>query len=85
MWNTTMPKLSPEAAHIFRITHVRNVPWIFRHGVHCKNSELTDPNFVPIGMPELIQKRAIHPVPITPGGPLAWVYKLWSTKCRKHP
>src|SRR5258708_1863941 len=66
----TMAKLGPEAAHIFRITHVDNVPWILRHGLHCKTSKSTDPDFISIGMPELIQKRTTHIVPIAPGGSL---------------
>ena len=63
-----MPKLGPEAARIFRITHVANVPWILQHGLHCKTSQTVDPNFVPIGLPELIQQRMNRPVPIAPGG-----------------
>jgi len=65
-----MPKLGPTAAHIFRITHVDNVPWILEHGVRCKTSKVADPNFVPIGMPALIEKRTTHTVPIPPGGSL---------------
>ena len=65
-----MSKLGPDAAHIFRITHVDNVPWILQHGLHCKTSKLVDPNFVSIGMPELIQKRTKRAVPIAPGGHL---------------
>jgi len=65
-----MASLGPEAARIFRITHVRNVPWILDHGLHCQTSNLADPNFVPIGMPDLIEKRATRIVPLAPGGPL---------------
>ena len=65
-----MPKLGPETAYIFRITHVNNMAWILQNGLHCQASELLDPNFEPIGMPDLIEKRAMHPVPIGPGGSL---------------
>ncbi|MDA7980776.1 MAG: DUF4433 domain-containing protein [Pirellulales bacterium] len=65
-----MSQLGPEKAHIFRITHVDNIPWILKHGLHCKNCAKSDPNFVPIGLPELIQKRIAHRVPIPPGGVL---------------
>src|SRR5687768_4527774 len=65
-----MATLGPEAAHIFRITHVRNVPWILDHGLHCQLSKTVDPNFVPVGMPELIDKRATKRVPLAPGGTL---------------
>ncbi len=72
IWHkTTMAKLSPETAHIFRITHVKNVPWILDHGIHCMTSNVVDPAFVPIGMPELIVKRATRTVPIGLGGSLA--------------
>jgi hypothetical protein len=63
-----MAALGPEAAHVFRITHVRNIPWILDHGLHCQSSNVVDPNFVPIGMPDLIEKRATRPVPLAPGG-----------------
>lgn len=63
-----MPALGPEAAHIFRITHVKNVAWILDHGLHCQSSNVIDPNFVPIGIPDLIEKRSLRLVPLVPGG-----------------
>ncbi len=66
-----MAELGPEAACIFRITHVDNLPWIFDHGLHCKNSGVQDPGFVPIGMADLIEKRKGRAVPIGPGGTLS--------------
>src|SRR5271166_6859108 len=66
----TMATFGPEAAHIFRITHVSNVPWILDYGLHCKSSPVADPNFVPIGMPDLIQRRTTRTVPCGPGGTL---------------
>jgi hypothetical protein len=65
-----MAKLGPDAAHIFRITHVRNVPWILAHGLDCKSSNIADPAFVPIGMSELIEKRSTRAVPVPPAGSL---------------
>jgi len=65
-----MAALGPQTAHIFRITHAANVPWILRHGLHCQTSNIIDPNFVPIGMPDLIDRRATHPVLLGPGGTL---------------
>ena len=65
-----MPTLGPESARIFRITHVRNVPWILGHGLHCQTSGVADPGFVPIGMAELIEKRTTRTVPTSPGGSL---------------
>lgn len=66
-----MLPLSGEKARIFRITHVDNVPWVLRHGIHCRSSALFDPNYRSIGNPELIQKRASRKVPIQPGGTLS--------------
>lgn len=63
--------LTPERALIFRLIHRDNLPWIFRNGLHCRNSGRIDPNFVGIGNPSLIEDRRNHPVPMAPGGTLA--------------
>lgn len=62
--------LAPEKALIFRVTHRANLPWILRHGLHCRRSQTEDPNFVSIGNPELIEKRSSRTVPVPPGGTL---------------
>jgi hypothetical protein len=41
------------------------------HGLVCRNSPHADPNFITIGLPDLIDKRKTHPVTIGPGGTLA--------------
>ena len=69
--NTRVPTLGPESAYIFRITHVDNVGWILRHGVHCRSSSSFDPNFIAIGSAELIEKRKGRAVPVPPGGMLS--------------
>ena len=56
--------LNPTKALIFRIVHVRNLPWIVDHGLHCPNSSKQDPNYVSIGSASLIKKRAHKTVPI---------------------
>lgn len=66
-----MATLGPEHGHVFRITHVGNIPWILDHGLHCRSSVDLDPNFVSIGMPDLIEKRKSWPVMIGPGGSLS--------------
>lgn len=66
-----MSSLKPENGLIFRIAHIDNVPWILEHGLHCQNSAERDPNYVEIGNPELIVKRAHRPVFIPPGGVLS--------------
>jgi hypothetical protein len=65
---TLKDELNSRRALIFRITHRDNVPWILDNGLHCKNSRLLDPNFVPIGNLDLIQMRSRHPVPCGRGG-----------------
>lgn len=63
--------LNAKKALIFRITHINNVPWILRNGLHCKNSDAQDPNFMRIGNLELIQRRAARAVPVPPSGTLS--------------
>jgi hypothetical protein len=63
-----MADLNAKEGRIFRITHIDNVPWILDHGLRCKSSKIQDPKFVPIGLADLIRKRASRPVEIKPGG-----------------
>ncbi len=62
--------LNPEKALIFRITHRDNLGWILDHGLHCANSRIVDPNFVPIGRENIIIKRRKRQVPVSPKGTL---------------
>lgn len=66
-----MRNLTAAKAFIFRITRIKNVPWILRNGLHCKTSPKQDPAFVSIGNEDLIRKRTIKPVPIAPFGMLS--------------
>lgn len=63
--------LSQDKALIFRITHRNNLPWMIANGIHCKNSNVLDPNFVSIGNAELIDKRHHRSVSCTPFGTLS--------------
>ncbi|PLK22450.1 DUF4433 domain-containing protein [Porphyrobacter sp. TH134] len=63
--------LGPDKAHIFRIVHRDNLPWILHNGIHCRSSELVDPNYVDIGNPDLIDRRSGKAVPVEPGGTLS--------------
>lgn len=63
--------LNSDRALIFRMTHVANIPWILDNGLHCRNCEQQDPNFVPIGHSELIKRRDEQHVPVEPGGVLS--------------
>ena len=40
----SVSELTPERALIFRVVHIENVAWILDHGLHCKASDLQDPN-----------------------------------------
>lgn len=60
--------LNPQKALIWRIVHRDNIPWILDNGLHCGNSTAQASNWVHIGNPELIDKRAAHPVPVGMGG-----------------
>jgi ssDNA thymidine ADP-ribosyltransferase, DarT len=63
--------LNAQKALIFRIVHRDNVPWMLDNGLHCPNSSIKDVNYVSIGNPELIGKRASRCVPCPPGGTLS--------------
>lgn len=63
--------LQQKKAHIYRILHRDNFPWVLRNGVHCRNSAKQDPRFVNIGSPDLIEKRKTWPVATYPGGTLS--------------
>lgn len=62
--------LTQAAALFFRITHRDNVPWIISHGLHSESSDITDPNYVQIGNPDLIDKRRTRAVGDPYGGTL---------------
>ncbi len=63
-----MLSLGPDPAYIFRITHIDNMAWMLRHGMHAQSSSIQDPSFERIGSVELIEKRSRKEVPIPPGG-----------------
>ena len=63
--------LTPERGLLFRITHVKNLPWLLKNGLHCSSGSWQDPDFIAIGNPDLIDKRTRRQVPIDPLGTLA--------------
>lgn len=63
--------LNPQKALIFRIVHVKSLPWILDHGLHCRTSPEQDPNYLNIGNKDLIDHRTHRTVPIPPGGLLS--------------
>jgi hypothetical protein len=62
--------IRPDKALIFRITHRQNLPWVLGNGLVSANSDTLDPNFTPIGNPDLIQKRRGRQIPVEPYGTL---------------
>jgi ssDNA thymidine ADP-ribosyltransferase, DarT len=52
--------LTSEKSLIFRITHIQNLPWILDNGLHCKSSQICDPNFVTIGNTGIIEQRSLR-------------------------
>jgi hypothetical protein len=64
-------ELSPERGMLFRITHVRNLPWLLANGLPAPNATLRAPDFVEIGNPDLIVSRRHRAVPLPPHGTLA--------------
>lgn len=73
--------LTSEKALIFRITHVRNVPWILREGLHSRNSPVVDKDFIQIGKADLIGKRATRTIGTPPGGTLSDYVAFYFTPC----
>ncbi len=66
------PELNPKRAAIFRLVHVANVAGILtRGGLPCRSVPAQDPQYINIGNPDLIDKRARRFVPIPPGGTLS--------------
>jgi len=45
--------------------------WILDNGLWCANAEQKDPDFVPIGHPDLITDRTTRSVPVAPYGTLS--------------
>ena len=68
---TSLEELNPDRALVFRITHRDNLPWILANGLTCRSSNNLDPNFVQIGLSDLIERRNSQAVPHDPGGRLS--------------
>lgn len=50
--------------HLFRMTHLKNIPHILQHGITHKTSINANANYVPIGDSQLISKRNTITEPI---------------------
>jgi hypothetical protein len=53
---------------IYRMTHIDNVPFIVQNGLWARLSQVQDSNFIPIGNPDIIDKRTRKFVPVSPPG-----------------
>lgn len=62
--------LEQQTQHLFiyRMTHIDNVLFIVQNGLWSKLSQIQDPNFVPIGNPDIIDKRTNKTVVVIPPG-----------------
>jgi len=76
-----LPELGPPKNLIFRITHELNIPFILRNGLPCRNGGVTDPDFIQIGLPGLIDRPSSRPVPCEPGGTLADYVPFYFMPC----
>jgi hypothetical protein len=56
-----------ENTHIYRMTHIDNIPNILQNGITYKNSPNSNPNFIPIGDVSLIDTRSTKRVSIDNG------------------
>ena len=56
--------------YILRMVHWQNVEYILQHGMSCRGHALEDPDYVNIGMRDLIVVRHEHPIPIEGKGNL---------------
>lgn len=56
---------------LYRITHISNLGYVLRHGLHTRQSPLFDPNYINIGDPSLIDYRRNIDARNPPGGKLA--------------
>lgn len=63
-----MPQQKPQHLFIFRMTHIDNVTFIAKNGLWPKLSPVQDPDFVPIGNPNIIDKRTNKIVVVIPPG-----------------
>lgn len=73
------PNLNAGKALIWRIVHRDNLPWVLNNGLHCKNSDVQDPNYVAIGNADLIDRRTHRVVPVAPGGTLSHYVPFYFT------
>ena len=58
----------PDSLYIYRMTHIKNLDFIFKKGLWAMNCAVQDPCFIPIGNSDIISMRQGYPVRINPPG-----------------
>lgn len=53
--------------HLYRMTHIKNIPHVIQYGITHKNSQNANPDYINIGDTRLIEKRAAKQVNISNG------------------
>jgi ssDNA thymidine ADP-ribosyltransferase, DarT len=71
----------PEQRLIYRIVHLDNIPWILAHGLQPPNGH-QNPNYVPWGNRDVIDRRAKILVTGPPSGPLHDFVPIYF--CKRH-
>ena len=71
----------PEPRLIYRIVHIDNIPWVLAHGLQPPNG-LQNPQYVPWGNREVIDRRARIVVAGPPSGPLHDFVPFYF--CKRH-
>ena len=60
-------KMELSQIHIYRMTHIENIPHILKHGVVHKNSPNANPEYISIGDASLIDTREKKTINISNG------------------
>ena len=63
-----MPGRQPDIIKIYRIVHINNIEYLLENGMHHREHDDADPNYINIGDSDLIAKRNEYPVGINPPG-----------------
>ena len=60
----------PDKVKLYRMVHWQNVHHILQYGLCCREHTNADPNYINIGLPQLIDVRHNYTVPINESGSL---------------
>ena len=62
MQKSTKQQMTLDDIHLYRMTHIGNIPHILSYGIVHKSSPNADPNYIPIGDVSLIDYRTTRSV-----------------------